>query len=571
MKIIKKFIVIIGIISISFLSCGGEKEDDGLFNLFLLYLLFGNSSKYASCYTTGQYYNSESWSKVPSNVSRRAFSNNTSLPIKSTSTRGIPSEYYIDSKYLPPVGNQGQYGTCVAWSVGYGAMSIMEAVKTGNSPSTSDKQFSPKHLFWNIQDSKKGENCGGTYPEDAWSYIQKSGIAPLKDVPYEDLGSCSYSSSFENQYKTVASNYKIENFRKIEVKNSSKAEEDIKDSIANNIPVVIAARLGDNFSTYTYSKNNPYKNDTYYNDDYCEHSLHAMLVVGYNDNAYKILNSWGPTWGDNGYVWVDKTFFHTNPEDSSGNITKVGFMYGAAVAKSTPSKVIVDSTKDLIATSADISCSGSNCEWYWITQNKGETSVKVSDGSSPTWYIALVAYNAYNAEEIKLLAYEAFSKNGTDTTGTDSNGIKYGYWKVDFNKGTYMYRDNTNPIYFTLPTTLNGSYYLALLVDAEDVIEENKEDNNYVWTTSDPISFSNGTASSYGSYQLSVRNSSSPGEKTGIDFETLKRNDSNTYTPDEISQAFNNHREKEGTSTRSVLAEPKGTTTPEVSSPPKIK
>ena len=33
---------------------------------------------------------------------------------------------------------------------------------------------------------------------------------------------------------------------------------------------------------------------------------HAMLIVGYNDSSrrFKVLNSWGPNWGDNGYCYM---------------------------------------------------------------------------------------------------------------------------------------------------------------------------------------------------------------------------------------------------------------------------
>ncbi|RZM10292.1 MAG: DUF4384 domain-containing protein, partial [Pedobacter sp.] len=39
-----------------------------------------------------------------------------------------------------------------------------------------------------------------------------------------------------------------------------------------------------------------------------QHNGHAMAVVGYDDNvaggAFRILNSWGDTWADKGYVWM---------------------------------------------------------------------------------------------------------------------------------------------------------------------------------------------------------------------------------------------------------------------------
>jgi C1A family cysteine protease len=37
---------------------------------------------------------------------------------------------------------------------------------------------------------------------------------------------------------------------------------------------------------------------------------HALTIVGYDDarNAFKVINSWGTSWGDNGYSWIDYNF-----------------------------------------------------------------------------------------------------------------------------------------------------------------------------------------------------------------------------------------------------------------------
>lgn len=39
-----------------------------------------------------------------------------------------------------------------------------------------------------------------------------------------------------------------------------------------------------------------------------KHNNHAMCVIGYDDNiaggAFRVLNSWGTSWGDNGMVWI---------------------------------------------------------------------------------------------------------------------------------------------------------------------------------------------------------------------------------------------------------------------------
>jgi uncharacterized protein YvpB len=40
-------------------------------------------------------------------------------------------------------------------------------------------------------------------------------------------------------------------------------------------------------------------------------ALHAMVVTGYDDthSAFRIMNSWGTGWGDNGFAWIDYDFF----------------------------------------------------------------------------------------------------------------------------------------------------------------------------------------------------------------------------------------------------------------------
>ena len=42
-----------------------------------------------------------------------------------------------------------------------------------------------------------------------------------------------------------------------------------------------------------------------------QHAYHAMALSGYDDskNAFRVRNSWGEEWGDNGSIWVDYEFF----------------------------------------------------------------------------------------------------------------------------------------------------------------------------------------------------------------------------------------------------------------------
>ncbi|HML84276.1 MAG TPA: C1 family peptidase, partial [Bacteroidales bacterium] len=73
-------------------------------------------------------------------------------------------------------------------------------------------------------------------------------------------------------------------------------------------PIVIGAQLGDRFMRWNSDAILDY--DTYLNPG-MQHAYHALILAGYDDSrqAFKIINSWGETWGSNGTIWVDYTFF----------------------------------------------------------------------------------------------------------------------------------------------------------------------------------------------------------------------------------------------------------------------
>jgi C1A family cysteine protease len=47
-----------------------------------------------------------------------------------------------------------------------------------------------------------------------------------------------------------------------------------------------------------------------------------MVLVGYDDDrkAFRVQNSWGTGWGDQGRVWLAyDTFYHTGPDGGDAN------------------------------------------------------------------------------------------------------------------------------------------------------------------------------------------------------------------------------------------------------------
>jgi len=81
----------------------------------------------------------------------------------------------------------------------------------------------------------------------------------------------------------------------------------IKSLVAHKVPVVIASNVYFGMG---------YKGEVLDVENIgIEEGYHAMTIVGFDDNksksgqnipSFKIINSWGSSWGDNGYLWVSR-------------------------------------------------------------------------------------------------------------------------------------------------------------------------------------------------------------------------------------------------------------------------
>ena len=152
-----------------------------------------------------------------------------------------------------------------------------------------------------IPSGSKGEKCDGTQFEAALDALIASGGATMQNVPYDNLGNCTGS-------KTGNSGNKLANYRKIASETEGLTVDNFKGYLNAGRPIAIGARLGDRFMSWNSSS--VISSDTY-NDPGMQHAYHAMVLAGYDDakNAFRVRNSWGASWGDNGSIWVDYNFF----------------------------------------------------------------------------------------------------------------------------------------------------------------------------------------------------------------------------------------------------------------------
>lgn len=207
-------------------------------------------------------------------------------------------------QFFPPIGNQGDKGTCVAWAVGYNLKTALNAIENRWDSvmlAQPENQTSPKDLWFCIPQYQKGAGCSGAGFESAFKALMTTGVASMSAVPYQDLQDCS-GVGIGDFFNRIDSYYEVS--RNGSLPNIAQ----MKCYLADTIPLVIGARLGDRFMRW--SDDRMISHDTY---NYTGmHAYHAMVLVGFDDNrhAFRLRNSWGTDWGDKGSIWVDYNFFY---------------------------------------------------------------------------------------------------------------------------------------------------------------------------------------------------------------------------------------------------------------------
>ena len=215
----------------------------------------------------------------------------------------LPSSHSL-MQYCPAVRSQSQYHTCVGWASAYAARTIAEAIKYDwtDKDKITREAFSPLFVYALVKASKAGssnDNCQvGAYTPMALDVMKNIG------VPKQSAFNVMCANYVSEDLKRQAQAYKIDDyftlFRSI-VSDGNEKVRKVKKSLSEDCPVIISMELPKSFHSAKETWNG-------LDVDPSNHKRHAMCVVGYDDNkqggAFCVMNSWGPNWGDNGFVWI---------------------------------------------------------------------------------------------------------------------------------------------------------------------------------------------------------------------------------------------------------------------------
>ena len=443
----------------------------------------------------------------------------------------LPSSVDL-SQYFPPVGNQGSYGTCVAWSTGYALKTALDAKSNSYSSSqlsSSSYQCSPIDLWHNIPTGSKTSGCNGSNFEPALQSMMDNGVASLSNVPFTNSTMVCDNVSGVGNSGNKLSGYRIIAYTK-DLQTSGApygmTVANFKHYLAAGYPILIGARLGENFMGWNNS--GILTSDT---EDYNgQHAYHALVVTGYDDSksAFRIRNSWGKDdWGDDGCIWIDYNFFINQ------------FVFGAWIAynsdqKPTSSSAYQVSLKraspnDLCAhVYSDVLNSDGTRTLFYDVENSGSSSISSSDN----WSVVYMLYNAKNLNEKVVLFQDFYGNKSSNDFGYGCSAVENSATSVNVSPGEKVSTalgGKRMSFTYSLPTSINneilmGNYYLVLVVNPFNSFSENNFKNNYCFV------------SAYNSKPLTI----SAGKITNMpsslnDLRTLyNSSNKNTYSGDEL-------------------------------------
>ena len=467
------------------------------------------------------------------------------------------------TKYLPPIGDQGQYGTCVAWATAYNGRTFLYAKEKGYTTSqlaSKANHFSPKYIFYALSNRS---SCDGSYFEEVLDVIQKQGVATMQSMPYENMGNCSGNPS--SAQNSNAANYKIKSYREIDITKPS----NVKQYLDQGKIIVFGAQLGDEFMLADKNTDYIYQQTSWNYSG--KHANHAMVIAGYDDyrgpnGCFLVVNSWGESWGNDGIIWIDQNYL------CSSQFAFCGFvMNGFNDTPQTSANKVVNPTAgiDLIPTMLqyddyDVEDDEDSDDPLWRVCNynvfnAGSSSISASND----WGTCLLYYNAYDANDYGVLLVDYYSDDFGDPgeveenwdndeaasyLGIQSSGFCWNH--VDIGGGVSVAGSDDDDYFtwpFRMPEDLNGQYYIVLAADAFASIEESKEDNNYLFFTADenntPITFVNGVATNVNDgsrVTAKARKVVRPKQNDPSPCQTMVTEQNlNAYSTDEISAMLN--------------------------------
>jgi C1A family cysteine protease len=219
--------------------------------------------------------------------------------------------------WFPPIGNQGDQNSCVAWAVGYYYDTYLQAKDEGLTVSGGDTNeiCSPSFLYPLLNDGADN----GLYLDATLAELAVTGCSSLALTPYSQTD---YTTWPTEAAWVEALQRRVTNPQSISATTTSGLEA-VKQLLANGQLAVFLLDVYDNLYS-SYPSGEGISNNVLYDKGGRYVAGHAMTLVGYDDTkaytdrdgnartgAFLVANSWGSSWGvsnttgtGKGFIWI---------------------------------------------------------------------------------------------------------------------------------------------------------------------------------------------------------------------------------------------------------------------------
>jgi hypothetical protein len=202
--------------------------------------------------------------------------------------RGILPPRIDLSMQMPPPRLQSPSRTCVSWAVTYAAAS--DALRRAD-PGRKLVTLSPAFTYAMAGGTP---NCQrGTSIARTLEVLRTVGALPLDEFAF-DAYACTREPTRDEMSR--AARWRIKSWSRVDAHDLGS----VKGQLAYGRPVIFAMSVGPKFSAH--------RGDSVLSvlDAGAVLDGHTMVLVGYDDarQAFRLQNSHGRDWGDNGYAWI---------------------------------------------------------------------------------------------------------------------------------------------------------------------------------------------------------------------------------------------------------------------------
>lgn len=196
--------------------------------------------------------------------------------------------------YVGPVLDQGALGSCVAQAV---AKQIYASHCRQGMP--APKLASRLAIYYLARATHRMQHFdSGTYLRAAYQILNKFGFCEEAAWPYiaENFATMPPAKAF----RLAFDQRKPTEYLRIHETGPQRLET-VRLCLAAGLPVAFGTMVGDDFiSSFGVNKIHdiPASNT----------AGHAMLLVGYENDRFEVMNSWGPGWGNAGFGWMTEDY-----------------------------------------------------------------------------------------------------------------------------------------------------------------------------------------------------------------------------------------------------------------------